>query len=59
MARGGGTALGAWGLDELYDHRIDPKEMNNLANRPEHQALRQRLADRLQAGWRAARPERG
>jgi arylsulfatase A-like enzyme len=50
-----GTFIG----DELYDHRVDPKEMNNLANRPEHQALRQRLADRLQAGWRAARPERG
>ena len=41
---------------ELYDHQTDPGENVNLARRPEHQKLVQALADRLHAGWKAARP---
>ena len=42
---------------ELYDHRNDPGENVNLANRPAQQALVRELAEQLHAGWRKARPE--
>ncbi|MBX7210742.1 MAG: sulfatase [Verrucomicrobiaceae bacterium] len=54
---GGGTKAGhaardehwryiryADGGEELYDHRSDPHEWTNLAGRPEHQAVIQKLA---------------
>ncbi len=41
---------------ELYDHRRDPQENVNLANRPEHAKLIEKLTAQLQAGWRAALP---
>ena len=41
---------------ELYDLETDPYEFDNLAADPRHRALRDHLADRLAAGWRAALP---
>jgi arylsulfatase A-like enzyme len=41
---------------ELYDHQADPQENTNLANRPEHRALVEKLHAQLQAGWQAALP---
>lgn len=32
------------GTEELYDHRNDPDEFHNLANDPEHKAIRDQLA---------------
>jgi arylsulfatase A-like enzyme len=32
------------GSEELYDHEDDPHEWHNLANRPEHEGVKQRLA---------------
>jgi arylsulfatase A-like enzyme len=32
------------GSDELYDHRIDPNEWTNLANKREHKEIRKKLA---------------
>ncbi|VGO11978.1 Arylsulfatase [Pontiella desulfatans] len=31
------------GVEELYDHENDPREWKNLANSPEHQAIRKQL----------------
>ena len=31
------------GSEELYDHRVDPDEFNNLANLPQHKAMRDKL----------------
>ena len=41
---------------ELYDHDADPGENVNVAARPEHKAVVERLAAMQKAGWRAARP---
>ena len=41
---------------ELYDLANDPKEYDNLAGDPEHQATMDRLAAVLQNGWKAALP---
>lgn len=41
---------------ELYDHRNDPQENTNIANRPENAELVKKLTAELRAGWRAARP---
>jgi len=32
------------GSEELYDHRVDPDEWTNLANKPEHDQTKRRLA---------------
>ena len=32
------------GSEELYDHRADPNEWTNLANKPKHEATKKRLA---------------
>ena len=41
---------------ELYDHRTDPDENVNLADRPEQREPIARLEKILHAGWQAARP---
>jgi len=41
---------------ELYDHRTDPDENVNLANKPENKELVAELSRLLDAGWRAALP---
>lgn len=41
---------------ELYDHRRDPAEMENLAAAPVHAARVADLSARLAAGWRGALP---
>jgi len=43
---------------ELYDHKSDPQENINIANRPENAELVKRLTGQLAAGWRAAVPEK-
>jgi arylsulfatase A-like enzyme len=43
---------------ELYDHRADPQENQNLAKRTEHAALVAQLTTQLRAGWKAAAPVR-
>ena len=40
---------------ELYDHRSDPQEMVNLAKRPEHAEIAQRLSNQLQRRIKNAR----
>jgi arylsulfatase A-like enzyme len=35
------------GSEELYDHRVDPHEWKNLADVPEHAAVKQGLAGRI------------
>jgi arylsulfatase A-like enzyme len=42
---------------ELYDHRTDPQENENVAGRPENAALVSELTAKLNAGWEAARPK--
>ncbi len=41
---------------ELYDHKTDPGENANLANRPDQKERVAELANRLKAGWKEARP---
>ncbi len=41
---------------ELYDHQTDPQENTNIAGRPEHKALVERLTAQWRAGWKAAPP---
>ena len=43
---------------ELYDHKVDPGENVNLANRPENAQLVQRLTRQLHAGWKASLPKK-
>lgn len=43
---------------ELYDHRTDPQENQNLAGRSEHRDLVAQLTAELRAGWKAAAPVR-
>jgi N-acetylglucosamine-6-sulfatase len=38
---------GVWDLDELFDLRADPLEMDNLAYRPEFSATAKEMSDRL------------
>lgn len=42
---------------ELYDLETDPREFNNLAEDRDYVAVRDELAEKLAAGWRAALPE--
>jgi hypothetical protein len=39
---------------EIYDHKVDPQENVNLANRPQQTELLKRLDQQLNAGWRSA-----
>lgn len=41
---------------ELYDHKTDPQENQNIAQRPENATLVKSLQEKLNAGWRAATP---
>lgn len=42
---------------ELYDHKNDPDENVNIANRRENRDLVAKLSKQLKAGWRAAVPK--
>ena len=42
------------GSEELYDHAADPHEWTNVAGRPEHAAVKQRLAKFLPQKWNSA-----
>ena len=41
---------------ELYDHRVDPDENVNLANRADRKQLVARLKSQLHGGWKLAAP---
>ena len=41
---------------ELYDHRVDPSENNNIAGSPENTELVKQLTKQLKSGWRGALP---
>ncbi len=41
---------------ELYDNQADPDENRNIAGLPENAGIVAELAQKLRAGWRAARP---
>ncbi len=43
---------------ELYDHRTDPDENVNVANRPGNEEIVQTLAAQLKSGWPAARSQK-
>ena len=43
---------------ELYDHRVDPLELTNLAEKKELGATVRQLRQLLKNGWRAALPDR-
>ncbi len=49
-----GQATGGIEALELYDHAADPGETVNLAGRAEYEPVIERLAARLDAGWRGA-----
>lgn len=42
---------------ELYDHREDPGETVNLASRPGREAVLERMARMMDAGWEGAKPQ--
>jgi arylsulfatase A-like enzyme len=41
---------------ELYDHRTGPGEDENVADRPEREAVITEMAKTLRAGWKGAKP---
>jgi hypothetical protein len=43
---------------ELYDHRTDPRETQNIADDPANAALVARLTEQWLKGWRGAVPTR-
>lgn len=51
------TKTGGVQAVELYDHRTDPGENRNLADKPEHAATVADLTKQLRAGWKAAGPK--
>ncbi|ELU09360.1 hypothetical protein CAPTEDRAFT_171703 [Capitella teleta] len=42
---------------ELYDHKIDPEENNNVAAAAAYAPATKQLSAQLRAGWRSARPD--
>ncbi|MDZ7723275.1 MAG: sulfatase-like hydrolase/transferase [candidate division KSB1 bacterium] len=48
------------GIRELYDHRNDPHEWNNLAGKPEYKDIEKQLSERLQSiVWNNKKPDFG
>lgn len=47
---------GDFAAAELYDHKTDLYETENIAGYPENTALVEKLSEKLAEGWRAARP---
>ena len=45
------------GTAQLYDHRVDQRELNNLAEDASQSELRTRLSRQLKAGWTQAVPD--
>ncbi len=45
--------------EELYDHKTDPHEWNNLASSEEHQAIKQELAAWIAKEWAESAPTKG
>jgi hypothetical protein len=41
---------------ELYDHKTDPQENENVADKPEHAKTIATLSAQMKAGWKAAKP---
>lgn len=41
---------------ELYDHQVDPAEVDNIADNPSNMALVKKLKQKLKDGWQQARP---
>lgn len=41
---------------ELYDHQVDPAEVNNIADNPSNMTLVKKLKQKLKDGWQRARP---
>ncbi len=42
---------------ELYDHRQNHDENENILEAPQHAARVKKLASQMKAGWKAARPK--
>ena len=43
---------------ELYDHRSDPQELTNLAQKKQQEPTVRELSQLLKKGWKAAVPDR-
>ena len=43
---------------ELYDHRFDPYELENLAAKAEHKPILKKFSTLLEKGWKAALPKK-
>jgi arylsulfatase A-like enzyme len=41
---------------ELYDHKTDPQENENVADKPEQAKIIAKLGAQMKAGWQAAKP---
>jgi iduronate 2-sulfatase len=41
---------------ELYDHKVDPQENNNVANDPDYQRALKQLIAQLKSGWKETVP---
>lgn len=43
---------------ELYDHKTDPQENENIAGDAKHATLLEELAAQMRQGWRGALPKK-
>jgi arylsulfatase A-like enzyme len=43
---------------ELYDHKIDPSENNNIADDPEYSKIVKKLHKQMKAGWKGCVPSK-
>jgi iduronate 2-sulfatase len=46
------------GAIELFDHKIDPGETRNVAEKPAYKKIKKELLQQLHAGWKAAIPSK-